>query len=293
MKFLQDKGFDLGEGGNTQDFVQQPSPLGGKRWYLSVMIRGKPAEFLVDTGASHSMIGHGFFRSLAMTSDTPIGSSRVSTADGSSIRTYGRQVLPLGVNNRTYIISPTIAEITDDGILGLDFCALYGVEFNTKTGMIRVMYPEKTEVKCILRKISGVSTVVQTVKIAAQHVCNVLLQSREFSSSRMGVVEPDTGCLAKLGLASTHTLVQNARWSVVPVCNPNCYPVYLEKGTEFGKVTLADVNGRADSPEVERAAQKAAEEGKLEIAVAAVMQTGLRRIEAGSGTGACQYICYL
>ena len=269
--FLQGRGYDLGKEGDVKTFSDQPSPLGGKRWYLSVSIRGREGEFLVDTGASHSMVGRDFFRSLAVQSDVPTGTGRVSTADGSEMKTYGRQVLPMMMEDRTYIISPTIADITDDGILGLDFCALYGVGLDTMTGIVHLQYPTPAEGQCVLRRISGVSTVVQTTKIAPQHVCNVLVHCRDFTSARMGVIEPDYKSLEELGLASTNTLVQNSRWTVVPVCNPTSSAVYLQKGTPFGTVTLADVNGMADSPEVERAVKRAARNGCLETVAATVV----------------------
>ena len=272
MEFLRSKGFDLGGVGGIRLFVKQPSPLKGKRWYVSVTIRGKSGEFLVDTGASHSMIGMDFFRSLAVTSDVPIGTGRVSAADGSEIRTYGRQVLQIKIGETSFVISPTVAELTDDGILGLDFFSLYGGVFDTGSGKLLIRHPTTSEVSCVLRRVSGVASVDTTVKVPPQHVCNVLLRTRDIPSGRMGVVEPDSGLLSKLGLTSTCTLVQNSRWTVVPVSNPTPHAVYLEKGTAFGQVTLADVNGRADSPEVERALRSAAQTGCLEISAAALIR---------------------
>ena len=274
LQWLQSRGYDLGEKDGEYRFAAQSSPTGGRRWYLTVSIRGREAEFLIDTGASHSMIGRKFFRSLAVQADCSIGTGRVSAANGSEMQTYGRQVLSMSVRDTTYVISPTVAELTDDGILGMDFCSLYGAVMDTSTGKILVQYPTPMEHQCVLRTISGVSYVTQTVKIAPQHVCNVLIQSKDFTSARMGVVEPDAGRLATMGLVSTHTLVENARWAVVPVCNPTPSTIYLEKGTEFGTVTWADVNGRADSPEVEAAVRRAAREGSLDERVAAVAQQG-------------------
>ena len=60
MGFLRNRGYDLGGIGGIRRFAGDPSPLRGKRWYLPVSIRGRAAEFLVDTGASHSMIGKNF-----------------------------------------------------------------------------------------------------------------------------------------------------------------------------------------------------------------------------------------
>ena len=134
MGFLRNRGYDLGGIGGVQRFAGDPSPLRGKRWYLPISIRGQAAEFLVDTGASHSMIGKDFYRSLAVASDEPLGSDRVCSADRSEMQTFGRQVLPFMTMGSSFVISPTVAELTDEGILGLDFCSLYGVILDGLTG---------------------------------------------------------------------------------------------------------------------------------------------------------------
>ena len=275
MGFLRNRGYDLGGIGGIQRFVGESSPLQGKRWYLPVSIRGRTAEFLVDTGASHSMIGRDFYRSLAVTSDEPLGSDRVCSADGSEMQTYGRQVLPFMTMGTSFVISATVAELTDQGILGLDFCSLYGAILDGLTGELVLRFPQELRLQCVLRRISGVSSVAQTVKMAPRHVCNVLVHTRDVESGKMGVVEPYNHSLGELGLTSTCTLVQNSRWTVVPVCNLSYDTVYLEKGTVFGEVTYADVVGRADSQEVERAARRAARNGVLECAATTVINQGL------------------
>ena len=107
----------------------------------------------------------------------------------------------------------------------------------------------------------------------------------------MGVIEPDNQFLEGLGLASTCTLVQNSRWTVVPVCNLSYDTVYLEKGTPFGEVTYADVVGRADSPEVEKAARRAAGIGILEVAATTVIEQESGVTFGGIANGAYRFIC--
>ena len=36
------------------------TPLKGKRWYIVLMVSGQRGEFLVDTGASHTLVGRAF-----------------------------------------------------------------------------------------------------------------------------------------------------------------------------------------------------------------------------------------
>ena len=82
----------------------------------------------------------------------------------------------------SFVISPTVAELTDEGILGLDFCSLYGAVLDSLTGELVIRFPEELRVQCVLRRVSGVSSVAQTVKIAPRHVCNVLVHTRDVES---------------------------------------------------------------------------------------------------------------
>jgi len=285
LQFLKSRGYDLGGEDGIQRFAWEPSPLKGKRWYLPVKIQGSLGEFLVDTGASHSMIGLHFFRKLVGLPTNPLGSGLVKSADGSHMRTHGRQVLPLKVEGHSYIISSTVAELTDEGILGVDFCSLYGAVLNSETGEFTLKYPQEMKFQCVLRRISGVSSVAQTVRIPPRHVCNVVVYCRDMGFDRMGVVEPDQEQLGKLGLTSTSTLVQNSRRTVVPVSNMTYDEVYLERGTSFGEVTYADVVGRADSPEVELAAKRAAQLGALDASATPVVMQDLEDAKRGNKWG--------
>ena len=87
LEFLRGRGFDLGGMGGVRRFAGEPSPMGGKRWYLPVGVRGRSAQLLIDTGASHSLIGREFYQSLAAESDVPLGTGQVTAADGSEMQT--------------------------------------------------------------------------------------------------------------------------------------------------------------------------------------------------------------
>ena len=61
--------------------------------------------------------------------------TRVNTcaADGSRIQTFGRTCMVILIGGREYIISPTVANIEDNGIIGMDFASLYGAKLNPVT----------------------------------------------------------------------------------------------------------------------------------------------------------------
>ena len=240
LEYLKERGLDLGTESDLQKFTSNPSLNGGKRWYLAASVKGRVGEFLVDTGASHSIISRRFYTLLVGTNDDLKLRVNACTADGSRLRTFGRTFLCISVMGKEFVFSPTIAEIEDDGIIGMDFADLFGMMLNPKTGELFIEYPYDMKAQCVLRVISSVASVAQTVKIPPGTTCDVLVSSSSDLRGRMGVMEPDVAYLQSEGLESADTLVGNSHWTVMPISNPGFQMVYLRKGTKVGKVVLAE-----------------------------------------------------
>ena len=274
VAFLRERGMDL-DAADGLETIAGISPLGGKRWYLSCRVRGRPVDFLIDTGASHTMISRDICRSIVVKSDDLFKGITANTASGSAMQTYGRLVLPLQTGDRNYVFSPVVAELADDGILGLDFAAFYGLTLDPRSGKATIEWPQKSVVQCVLKRVSSVASVAQTCRIPAGHVCNVLVTSEGLERNRMGIVEPDIKFLAKRGVYSDATLVQNVHRAVIPVCNPLNWDVRLEKGMVVGGIQYADRIGEWDSPEVEEALSR------LESGHADRLEAGIEGVSAG------------
>ena len=93
------------------------------------------------------------------------------------------------------MFSPIVADLSDDGILGLDFAALYGATLDPRSGVLAVEMPTKVEYQCKLKRVSSLASVAQDCRIPAGHVCNVVVASVGLERNRMGVVEPDDSVL--------------------------------------------------------------------------------------------------
>ena len=249
VAFLRDRGMDLDTDVGMRSLADN-SPLEVKRWYLSVEVRGQPLDCLIDTGASHTMVSRRMSELFKVASDGHFGGITALTATGSVMRTYGRLVLPLKIGASNFVFSPIVADLSDDGILGLDFAALYGATLDPRSGKLTMEWPLPTVFQCTLKRVSSVANVAQACRIPAGHICNVLVVSNGLEKNRMGIIEPDPVTFGALGLSSTNTLVQNVRRSVIPVCNPLGVDVTLQKGMFVGNVQYADTNGEFGSPEV-------------------------------------------
>ena len=240
LEYLKGYGYDLDKSDDVMKFASNPSIMGGKRWYVSVSVNGRLGEFLMDTGASHSAMSKRFFDLVSNMDEDLTTRVNACAADGSKIRTFGRTCMVILLGGREYVISPTIAGIEDDGIIGMDFASLYGVRLNPVTGELKIQNPYKDRIKCLAREISGVASVVQTVKIAPGMACDVLIASSRMRRGDPGVFEPNIGLLMEKGLDSADILMGNAAWGVAPITNPGSKTIYLKKGTEIGRVISAE-----------------------------------------------------
>ena len=236
FEHLKKQGLDLAAPKDFKRFTVNPSPLGGRRWYVSVSVDGRAGEFLVDTGASHSFISSKLYALLPGSRDNFKTKVSACSADGSRMQTYGRAVIPVRIGGKEYLASPTIADIADDGIIGLDFAALYDAVLNPSTGVLSIQHPYGVAEQCVLRQVSAVATVVQTVKIPPGQTCDVLVRTSGLRKGEEAVVEPDVAMLSSVGLVGADTLVADGSWTVVPVSNPGLERVFLQKGTRLGTV---------------------------------------------------------
>ena len=246
-EYLQRKGIAKDGGSDKPTLTTECVPLKGQRWYLSLVMSGVRGEFLVDTGASHTLIDRKFMARLSSQPEAPLQGVRAVTATGDSMQTYGRTVKSMTVDGKTYWICPTITDITDDGIIGMDFAALYGVTMTASTGRLRIQNPYKQSVQCVLRGGVSVASVAQTTNLAAGHITDVLVCSVGVQGHRPGMFEPSDPKLAKLGVAGYHTYLENARWGVIPFCNSSTEVITLRKGEEVGETSRAfGVNSLTD-----------------------------------------------
>ena len=237
-QYLQTQGVHQGDDDLIPDTAAKYAPLEGKRWYVSLSVSGLRGEFLIDTGASHTLVGREFLSRSGILSDVPKAGIKARTATGDVMQTYGRTVKTMLVDGKAYMICPTIADITDDGILGMDFAALYGMQMNARTGVLQIQNPYKQTVKCVLRVESTPASIVQTTNLEPGQISNVLISSVGVQRNRRSVFEPSSDTLGVLGIESYNTFVENACWTVVPMCNPTTQRVVMEKGLIVGTTSI-------------------------------------------------------
>ena len=98
------------------------------RWYLPVKVNSQGGEFLVDSGATTTLVTKEFYDTLRNKPAMVPTTIRVNVADGDPIQTEGFATFPLEIKDRIYMITCLIVhglEGHDDGVLGADFMYLH------------------------------------------------------------------------------------------------------------------------------------------------------------------------
>lgn len=100
---------------------------------INVMIGSKPCRFLLDTGATISIIKKGISQKIIRSSDVV---ARCVT--GSKIKIYGRQKVSLSLGNTRIDHDFVVADILTpyDGLMGLDLMKRIGLKIDFTTGNI-------------------------------------------------------------------------------------------------------------------------------------------------------------
>ena len=84
-------------------------------------MHGGKVCFLLDTGAEVSVLSRDVYKRFSRRVDKSIvGVRPVKTATGSKMRIYGKLLVDFKVFGKIFVVSTLIADITDDGILGMD-----------------------------------------------------------------------------------------------------------------------------------------------------------------------------
>ena len=100
--------------------------------------RGKTVNWLVDTGASTSLLSLGVWRSIDGDKRLEPTRSRMTTAAGKEIVVYGAVEVHVDFGSCCLPIKVTVAEMQPEAILGMDTMSKWGVNVNFKTKELEV-----------------------------------------------------------------------------------------------------------------------------------------------------------
>ena len=89
-------------------------------FYVKTSIHGTTVKMLVDTGATVTLISKEVYERTGQENLKSI-KREILSANGEPIKVFGKTQIKLELNKRTYVNTAAVADISVDGVLGLDF----------------------------------------------------------------------------------------------------------------------------------------------------------------------------
>ena len=115
------------------------SPYVQERWYADVTVSDRGGDFLMDPGATTSLISQNFYDSLNDPPPVYPTDMEVKVVGGSKVHSSGLIVVPVKVGARWYAARLLIMDEIgngEDGILGIDWMFIHEVTMNMRTGKV-------------------------------------------------------------------------------------------------------------------------------------------------------------
>ena len=206
-------------------------------------IAGQNFKFLVDTGASISVLGKQAFEKLpdSVKSMLKPHDNTVLAAGGTRLSHVGDITLELSLNGQVTVCNFLVADISDDGILGLPFLADTGTRLDF--GRKEFIFNEQT-VDCFDRENQCISQTVRcakTVTIPARCQMIITGKTKLHNKGSEMILEPSKRFVQKKGLLVAKTVCEPKGVSVcVRVCNVMNEPMVIYKNTHLGVLCNAE-----------------------------------------------------
>ena len=116
--------------------------------YVSMLVNGMPTRFLVDTGATVSLLSRAAYERMDQAHETSTGvDGEVVSTNGTLVKVLGQTRVQLKISDGAWEQDVIIADIHEDGILGMDFLLKHKCIINLQTRAISIpgMEPIKME----------------------------------------------------------------------------------------------------------------------------------------------------
>ena len=222
--------------------------------FVPVFIHGKEHKFLVDTGATDSYVSRKLYTCLPE-NERPSLQRQFKTAklaDGSSLPIDGVASFELTIGPTKGFTKLLVADISNDGILGLDNLTKMGAkidlsnfQLSTKWGTVNCQKEDGESLFCRIQA-------AETTTIPAGHEAIIMgTTAFHLKPNQLGLLEAgnDLEQLAKKGIIVARTLINTGEDTVpIRVFNPSSSNKVIQKNTRLGTLTIIDEEEIEASP---------------------------------------------
>ena len=214
--------------------------------YLTAKVEDAEIKLLVDTGATVTLLSKRVFDQIKNSSEditVEESNQEIMTAEGKPLKVYGVANLDITLGLSKYQRKMVVADISVDGILGLDFMNGYNTILNVSEKTLSINGERHSlelegRLGCYRVVASESFTISPRSEVVAY--CEVCVPPGNiFSSGGLGIVEPRDHFLdSNKGLVG-RTLVQNNSKVPVRFMNLSADANTIYKGTYVGNLAQA------------------------------------------------------
>jgi dUTPase len=205
--------------------------------YISGTVNDIPLSFLVDTGASVTIISTNIYQQITCDLRPKLEQTdiRMTTADGTPLSCTGTALFQLEIQGMTFTHKLWVADISLDGILGLDFLNRSKCSLDLEKSLMLLKelqdtpYDETDDTQCC--KVSICHT--KTIPPESESLIPCKIQ-HNLEEGTTGIIEPTAEFVNTHDLLVGKTLVDTDTDHIfVRILNPTLQDVQIHAGTHI------------------------------------------------------------
>ena len=211
----------------------------GSGFYVPGLVETRNVDWLVDTGCTVTLISDRVFRQIPEDNRPELlpPTKLLSSADGTRLKALGETVINITVGQKTVPHRSVIAEISNDGLLGMDFLKEHEFHIDFKRNQLSCG-DESIEAYCREGRCQACRVAVAEHSVIPAN-SRTLITGRAAKPLAFGtwLMEPSKKSPGNQPILMARTLVQGrGRSLAVEVLNPTPEDVCLYKNTTLGVV---------------------------------------------------------
>ena len=214
--------------------------------YINCDVNGFPAIFLVDSGATHTLLSKSAALEIGILTEKDLKNCKQKgkTATGSPIYGYGSHEITLSIGTAKLVGLVEITDIAENGLLGMDFLAAFGCILDLNTMNFRLHEQSIPLVNKDGKRLACSCFTMEAITIEPYSERVVpLTSSAQFDPG--GLVEPNYPVISQLGLLGSRCLVDKV--PVIRLANVSSCPIKVAKDSSIA--FIIDPNMLLQHPE--------------------------------------------
>ena len=216
--------------------------------YVNLEINGYKTVFLVDTGATYSILNRSHAVRLGIISaDCLPDNTRGKTATGSPIACYGKHRVDVKLGCRSFSGPIEVADISENGFMGMDFLTAFNCVLDFNEMKLKMCQQSVSLVNSTGKRLVCSCYSVQATTIDPHSESIIPLYSHTTTEGG-GLIEPNFRVVDSLNLIAARCYVDD--YLVIRVANVTSHPIHISQDKPLAFLTDGNIIEMDDSAQL-------------------------------------------